>query len=179
MSDTTPTKIAPPAISLLLEQPTAVLIRESGETKPILDLTDVELAAALGKAKLLKELLLAKIDDLGIEALNRMDRAARWTNDDVAGIRVEGGSPKTGIDYSPEGLKANLDKLVESGDVSEEARDAAVSYETPSPVLKVRKKGLEALAKLEDDAIDAAIKDARKPKKRSVKVTLEDPESIR
>lgn len=162
-----------PPVALALEEPGTIADLEVGELVAIADLSDEQLAAAMGKAKRIGELLSAKKDDLAIEAIARMDRKARWTLE-LAGVRLEGGSPKTGIDYSASGLKAELDRLVEDGTISEEARDAAVELVEPKPELKVRKKGLEALAKLGNERIDQAVKAAETPKKRTVKIKLED-----
>lgn len=106
------------------------------------------------------------------ELLDRMDRRGKWTAD-VGGWRLESSSPNAGtVGYDGERLRRDLLQLVREGVIDREAVDEAVERVRPAPVLKVRKRGVDALRKLGGKVADA-VRDAEiesAPPPRRVKV---------
>jgi hypothetical protein len=107
------------------------------------------------------------IRELSTEITARMDRAATWTAH-LGGLTVKGEAPKS-PEYDGRILHRELSELERMGLIDSRARTEAVERVEE---FKARKRGINALRKLNNPEINAALDRAAKPDERARRVTV-------
>jgi hypothetical protein len=166
--------VAPPgARTEIIQRPepaSPVIVNPAtGEALSLRDPTNV-LADALTAARELEIRLGGFKRDLQDEILRRMDHERTYTAHLPGRLKLTGDGPRK-PDYDGERLYKALEPLVPAV-ISSRARDNAVETTT---AYKVKKAGINALLKVEDDRVIAAVKGAevQNTKPRGVRVTPE------
>lgn len=123
-----------------------VLVPTTGEQVALNAPTD-ELAAVIDFLRDVKRQADTAIRVLGDELLRRMDTNASWTAK-TERFEIVGQSPTPDTEWNVDALDATLKELIADGEISEDAYDNALETVV---TLKVRKRGIDALRKLNDD----------------------------
>jgi hypothetical protein len=142
----------------------------TGEALSLRDPTDV-LAGAIAAVRELEVQLHGFKRDLQDEILRRMDHERTYTAHLPGRLKLTGDGPRT-PDYDGKRLAVELTRLVNDGVIGLVAMQKAVEEVVD---YKVKKAGITALLKVEDERVAAAVKSAeiQNTKPRGVRVTPE------
>ena len=131
-----------------------------------------ELAAVIDFLREKKREIDTVIRLVGDELLSRQDRDASWTTK-TERFEIVGQSPAPEIEYDLDALDATLKSLLSEEEISAEAYDNAMEWRY---VAKVKKRGLDAIRKLNADVrerVDACGKPVEKTRRVNVKLRRE------
>lgn len=145
-----------------------VVIPSTGEALSLTQPTD-DLAAAVDFCRDLKRQADTAIRTIGEELLRRQDKAASWTTH-TEHFEIVGQSPAPDTEWDVDALRATLTDMVEAEEIADEAFDNALE---PVVTWKVRKRGLDAIRKLNDDVrerIDACGRAVERQRRVAVKL---------
>ena len=130
-----------------------------------LDASTGELGRQLDSIATIKRQLDPARSAISVELLQRMDRAAKWTQEED-GVKVSSPSPNQMV-YDPVQLASTLTTLVSSGAIDEEAARDCIEM-----VPKVKKAGINAVLKL-GGQVEEAVKACATPSTRPRTVKVE------
>lgn len=145
-----------------------VVIPTTGEQLALSAPTD-QLAAAIDFLRDVKRQADSAIRVIGEELLDRQDKAASWTTH-TDRFEIVGQSPTPDTEWNTDALDATLKSLIAEGEISEDAYDNALETVV---ALKVKKRGLDAIRKLNDDIrerVDACGNPVEKTRRVNVKL---------